>query len=86
MFIKRLKQKKKKSNSSLFKRQVVEYYRSGIISRQELTNELGISSNLLRCWNRGYFKNQLLRYFRSRLHFPMKNQNQLIEKLKEELA
>jgi hypothetical protein len=40
MFIKRLKQKKKKSNSSLFKRQVVEYYRADILSARQLAEEL----------------------------------------------
>jgi hypothetical protein len=86
MFINRLKQKKKKSNSSLFKRQVVEYYRADILSARQLTKELQISPNLLRHWNRWYFKIRLLRHFKSKLSFAMKNKDQEIEKLKAELA
>jgi hypothetical protein len=86
MFIKRLKQKKKKSNFSFFKRQVVEYYRADILSAQELAKELQISSTLLRYWNRWYFKIRLLRHFKSKMHFAMKNKDQQIEKLKADLA
>jgi hypothetical protein len=86
MFIKRLKQKKKKSNFSLFKRQVIEYYRADILSAQELAKELQISSTLLRYWNRWYFKIRLLRHFKSKMHLAMKNKDQQIEKLKADLA
>jgi transposase len=86
MFIKRLKPKKKKSNASLFRRQVVEYYRADILSARQLAKELPVSINLLRGWNRRYFKLRLLRHFKSRLSFAMKNKEQLIKKFKTELV
>jgi regulator of replication initiation timing len=65
---------------------VVEYYRADILSARQLAEELQISPTLLRCWNRWYFKIRLLRHFKSKLSFAMKNKDQEIEKLKAELA
>lgn len=66
MTISTLQRKKEKYNSPQKKRELVEYYRSGILSDKSILNNLKISRNLLRSWNRWYFRHQILRYTQPR--------------------
>lgn len=66
MTISTLQRKKEKYNSPQKKRELVEYYRSGILSDKSILNNLKISRNLLRSWNRWYFRHRILRYTQPR--------------------
>jgi transposase-like protein len=78
---------KKKYQTGIFRWQVIELYRLGLVSESQILAELKISRSLLRVWNRSYHRYRLNRFYPPfKRSSVMKNPNDEIALLKEQLA
>lgn len=78
---------KKKYKAGAFRWHVVELYRLGIVSENQILVELRISRNSLRIWNRAYQHYRLRRYYsKPKYSRRMKKKSDGLAQLKQQLA
>ncbi|WP_026461283.1 hypothetical protein [Adhaeribacter aquaticus] len=53
----------KRNFPSAKKRNIVEEFRSGMLTIRQCTNQYQVSVSILQDWNRRYYKTWLLKYF-----------------------
>ena len=81
-----LEENAKRRYSSKVKRRIVEELRSGMLTIRQCTKQYQVSVSILQDWNRWYYKNRVLKYFRSKSTLLMLPTQTTLEQLKRQLS